>query len=292
MKFFRLALAFAFAALVPSGAAFAAAAQGRKVARPAADSAPVPAPTPAPDKKNARPADSANKADSSQAAAQTAGKKNARAGDDAGARASADGSNPSSPAADGALYAFEFAQPAFIVNRYRIEHDAAGRGKISFQKKTDGLNDPPVVEPLEISPAAFARIVSAWEALKFLDSQTDYQSDKQFPHLGVMKLRLKRDGREREAEFNWTNDEHAKALVTEYKALAEQQFFVFDMGLARQYQPSEAIKVLKRLETLLKINSISDPAQLLPLLRDLTTDERIPLIARNHAERLIKQLEK
>jgi phosphoribosylglycinamide formyltransferase-1 len=210
-----------------------------------------------------------------------------RAGDDAAARQATNVA-----VADGARYSFEFAQPAFVVSRYVIEHDAAGRAKISFQKKTDGLNEPPVVESFDISPAAAARILAAWGALNFLDSQADYQADKQFPHLGVMKLRLRSGDRQREAEFNWTNDEHAKALVAEYKALAEQQLFVFDMGLARQYQPSEAIKVLKRLETLLKLNSISDPAQLLPLLRDLTTDERIPLIARNHAERLIKQIEK
>ena len=290
MKLFRPALAFALAALVPTGAAFDAAAQGRKVARQPNASAPAPAP--APDKKNARPEDPAAKqTDPVGGTAQTTGKKNARGTDEAGARLTANGSS-ASPAADGARYEFEFAQPAFVVSRYRIEHDAAGRAKISFQKKTDGLNEPPVVEAFDISPAASARILAAWGALKFLDSQAGYQSDKQFPHLGVMKLRLKSGGREREAEFNWTNDEHAKALASEYKALAEQQLFVFDMALARQYQPSEAIKVLKRLETLIKINSISDAAQLIPLLRDLTTDERIPLIARNHAERLIKQIEK
>ena len=291
MKFLRPALAFALAALVHSGAAFDAAAQGRKVARPSADAAP--APTPAPDKKNARPESPAGKAESVDGAAQAAGKKNARAGDEGRAQPSADGSGSSpAAAAEGARYSFEFAQPAFVVSRYVIEHDAAGRAKISFQKKTDGLNEPPVVEQFDISPAASARILAAWEALKVLDSQAGYQADKQFPHLGVMRLRLKSGGREREAEFNWTNDEHAKALVSEYKALAEQQLFVFDMTLARQYQPSEAIKVLKRLETLLRLGSISDPPQLLPLLRDLATDERIPLIARNHVERLIKQIGK
>jgi hypothetical protein len=284
MKFFKSALAFPLAALVLSGAAFDAAAQGRRIVRPPADAAP----TPTPDKKNARPASSANE---TQPAEATEGKKNARAGEEARPQQAANG--PSLSSADsGARYSFEFAQPAFTVSRYVIEHDAAGRAKISFQKKTDGLGDPPVVEPFDISPAATARILAAWEALKFLDSQASYQADKQFPHLGVMKLRLKRGDREREAEFNWTRDEHAGALVREYKSLAEQQLFVFDMSLARQYQPSEAIKVLKRLESLLKLNSISDAAQLLPLLRDLTTDERIPLIARNHAERLVKQIAK
>jgi hypothetical protein len=31
---------------------------------------------------------------------------------------------------------------------------------------------------------------------------------------------------------------------------------------------------------------------MLPLLKELSNDERIPLIARNHAGRLVKQLEK
>jgi hypothetical protein len=37
---------------------------------------------------------------------------------------------------------------------------------------------------------------------------------------------------------------------------------------------------------------LSDPYQLVPLLKDLLTDERIPLIARNHAGRLLKKIEK
>ena len=41
----------------------------------------------------------------------------------------------------------------------------------------------------------------------------------------------------------------------------------------------------------LKLNGFSDPQQLLPLLQDISTDEHLPLIARNHALRLIKKLE-
>lgn len=286
MKFCKIVFAFSLAALASSGAAFDAAAQARRITPKPAEAAP----TPAPDKKNARPEGPTSKPES--AAAQGEGKRNARAGEGAGAQPAGGSVPPGDAAADGARYAFEFAQPAFDVSRYVIEHDARGRASISFQKRTDGLNQPPVVERFDISPAAAARILAAWEALRFLDSQTDYQADKQFAHLGVMKLRMKSGGRERETEFNWTGDEHAAALAREYKALAEQQFFVFDVGLARQYQPSEAIKVLKRLETLIRLKSISDPSQLLPLLRDLATDERIPLIARNHAERLVKQIEK
>jgi hypothetical protein len=186
-------------------------------------------------------------------------------------------------------YSFEFSQPEFIVKRYLIEHDGSGRGKITFERKNQ---DAPLTEPVEISPAAYARIVAAWEALRFLDADESYQADKQFPHLGTMRLWMRRGGRERASEFNWTHNDHASALAREYRALAEQQFFVFDMAVAREYQPSEAIKVLKRLEQLMSTRQVSDTGQLTPLLRDLTTDERIPLIARNHAARLLKQIEK
>ena len=277
-------VAITFAALVLTGAAFdtvsARQQKRRKSARPTAPSVIVtPAPAATPAKKNAR-LDGA--ATSNTSAASVA------------PRAEGDGVTSlavAKPVAEETRYTFEFAQPEFPVSRYVIEHDAAGRGSLSFRRKTDGLNDPPVVEQFEISPAAAARILAAWAALNFLDSQESYQADKKFPHLGTMRLGMKgAGGRARLAEFNWTNQEHAERLVREYKGLAEQQLFVFDITLARQYQPSEVIKILKRLEFLLKQNNLSDAAQLLPLLRDLVTDERVPLIARNHVERLIKTI--
>ena len=186
-------------------------------------------------------------------------------------------------------YSYEFKQPEFNVSRILIEHDAAGRGQISFMRKDSAEL---FTDPLEISPAALARIKAAWEALNFLDSNTNYQDEKQFPHLGTMTLRMRQGTRERTAEFNWTHDEQMSALVKEYRAIGEQQLFIFDVTLARQYQPSDTIKIFKRLEILLDRHELSDIAQLVPLLRDLTTDERIPLMARNHVTRLLKKIEK
>ena len=54
----------------------------------------------------------------------------------------------------------------------------------------------------------------------------------------------------------------------------------------------EGWKVMEMMELMLKRNGLSDPRQLLKLLQDLSTDEHVPLIARNHALRLIKQIEK
>ncbi len=192
-------------------------------------------------------------------------------------------------AADAVVYSYEFTQPAFTVRHILIDHDAAGRGHVSFARKNENED---LTEPLQIAPAALARINAAWDALHFLDTDASYQADKQFPHLGTLRLRQKQGGRERTAEFNWTNDPNARALADEYRRLADQQLFVFDITLARQYQPSEAVTLLKGLDILLDRKGLSDPAQLAPLLRDLTTDERISLIARTHAARILKKIEK
>ena len=186
-------------------------------------------------------------------------------------------------------FTYQFTQPQFNPHLVRIEHDAAGRGKISFERRDDTA---PLVEPLEIAPAALVRIKAAWDALAFLDSTENYQAEKQFPHLGTMRLRMTRGTQERAAEFNWTHNPDAEALVKEYRRLGDQQLLVFEITLARQYQPSESVKLVKRLEYLFTHDGLSDASQLLPFLRELSTDERLPLIARNRVEKIVKQIEK
>ncbi|HYP01779.1 MAG TPA: hypothetical protein VER76_16430, partial [Pyrinomonadaceae bacterium] len=234
------------------------------------DATPAAAPTPAPTKTNNREAQTTNAPAAAPAKAETA---SAKTGADSMA----------------VRYFYEFKQPDFQISRVMIEHDAEGRGQVSFVRKN---SEEVFTDPLEIAPAALARIKAAWDALRFLDSDASYQDEKQFPHLGTMTLRMREGTRERTTEFNWTHDEQAAALVKEYRGLGEQQLFVFDVTLARQYQPSDTIKIFKRLESLLDRKELSDNAQLVPLLRDLTTDERIPLMARNHATRLLKKIEK
>ena len=191
--------------------------------------------------------------------------------------------------AEPAHYSYEFTQPQFYIRHIVIEHDATGRGKITFERLNE---ETPIIEPVELSPVALGRIVGLWNALQFLESKENYQSDKKFPHLGTMRLLMEQGTLKRTAEFNWTNNKEAFALVNEYRRVADQAIFVFDMSIARENQPLNAPKLMEQLELLLKRNGLSDPHQLVPLLRDITTDERLPLIARNHAGRLVKMIEK
>ena len=196
---------------------------------------------------------------------------------------------PPTTTSDGAKYSYEFTQPKFYVKHIVLEHDANGHGTITFERLNE---DVPVVESVDVSPAALTRITSLWTALNFLDSQTNYQASQNFSHLGTMRIRMQQGERNRVAEFNWTHNESASALINEYRRLADQAILVFDISVARENQPLNAPKLMEVLESYIKRNSLSDPKQLIPLLRDMSTDEHIPLMARNHALRIIKQIQK
>lgn len=186
-------------------------------------------------------------------------------------------------------FGYEFTQPQFYLRHIVIEHDASGRGKITFERLNE---DVPIVENLEISAKALERIAALWQGLRFLDSETNYQSDKQFPHLGTMKLTMTDGEKKRTAEFNWSNVKEAADLASEYRRIADQASFVFDISVARENQPLNAPKLMEAFESLLKRNALSDPQQLVPLLKEISGDERLPLIARNHALRILAKLNK
>lgn len=186
-------------------------------------------------------------------------------------------------------YTYEFSQPKFYIKHIVLEHDQSGRGTITFERLNE---DVAVVEPLALSAAALSKIIGLWSALQFLDSDTNYQSSQQFPHLGTMKIGMQQGTRKRVAEFNWTHNENASALINEYRKASDQAILVFDLSVARENQPLNTPKLMEAFESMLNRSMLSDPVQLLPLLREISTDEHVPLIARNHALRLIKKIQK
>jgi hypothetical protein len=186
-------------------------------------------------------------------------------------------------------YTYEFKQPQFLISHITINHDALGRGQISFEHRGEEI---PIVEPIELSTAAMGRIFGLWKDLRFLDSSEDYQTARSFAHLGTYRLGMDDGKRQRTAEFDWSNNKAAWSLVTEYRRVADQAILIFNLQLAREMQPLNAPQLLNEMESLLTRGGLSDPHQLVPLLTELRTDEHIPLIARNHADRILKKIEK
>ena len=184
----------------------------------------------------------------------------------------------------------QFSQPNFYIKHIVVKHDENGNGTITFEHKDYG---EPITDPLQISENALNKIKELFAILDFLNSDENYQSpNRDYGHLGNHTVTLKKDSHERTAKYNWTENKNAKALVDEYRKVAEQFIWYFDMNLARQNQPLEAPILVSKLESLLKRNEISDPQQMIPYLKDLNNDERIPLLARNHVGRIIKDIEK
>lgn len=219
-------------------------------------------------------------------------KKNERPDDGSGGKTNTrDGAAPPQTGARTLVptHFYNFAQPEFVVSSISIEHDDTGRGRISFMKKDF---DEPVSDPIQISPAALQRINAALKALNFFDSNENYQYEKDYSHLGNIKIHVKKDGRERTVTFNWTQNKDAKALADEYRKIGNQAIWIFDITVARENQPLNAPQIVDTLDSYIRRGEISDLDQMLPFLQGLSNDERIPLIARNHAAKIAKEIEK
>ncbi|MBP6003897.1 MAG: hypothetical protein KA746_10730 [Pyrinomonadaceae bacterium] len=237
-------------------------AQVKKTQRPAKPTAapavsPTPEPTPEKQKKNERPGN---------------------------------GSNATSQTATYVpTHFYEFERPGFLTSRILIEHDDNGKGKISFLKKDF---DELMSDPLQLSAATVEGIEKAFERLTFLDSTEDYQYEKDYSHLGISTIKLRRGGRERSIKISWTTNADAKFLMDEYRRISNEYVWKFDMVVTRENQPLESPRMIEGLDSYFRRGEISDPPHMLPFLQELSEDERLPLIARNHVKRLIKQIEK
>ena len=269
-KLFNVSL-LAAALVLTAGAALAAPAAQRKSAK---RSEPAAAPTPTPKKASARPGEGARDSQQQQApppSLKAAGEPKAKEDPNA------------------AYFVYEFEQPDFFVYFMHVEHDERGRGHIRFERRSDTEQ---LTEPFELSPAALERVKAHWANLRFLDSTAEYQGGRHYPSQGKTRLTMRRGGRSRTAEFNYSQDSDAQGLANEYRRAADQALFVFELQVALESQPLETPKLINRLETLIERNMLSDARQLAPLIRQLTEDERVPLVGRNQAARILKKLEK
>ena len=188
------------------------------------------------------------------------------------------------------VYAYEFEKPEFLVSKILVEHDENGNGEIKFRKRDF---DDDITEPLELSPVTIERLKNLWETVNFLESNDTYQSEERdYGHLGTMKLRMKNGKAERAEEFNWTENLDVRVLAEEYRKISTQAVWMFDFEVAKQNQPLRTPRMMTGLDSHLRRNAISDPMQMLVFLKKISNDESVPLIARNHASRLVKRIEK
>lgn len=204
-------------------------------------------------------------------------------------RPTGSGTNGQSAASYSPVYFYEFTRPGFTYEHILIEHDDAGKGKISFQKDSFGEM---LTDPIQLTAVTMTNLTSAFSALNFLDSNENYQTAMDHSNMGNVSITIKKNGKTRTAKYNWTDNKQAKFLMDEYRRISNEYTWKFEMAVARQNQPLQTPSLMDTLNTYINQSEISDPPHLVPVLTELSTDERLPLIARDHASRIIKQIEK
>lgn len=201
--------------------------------------------------------------------------------------------NSSKPESSGETkFHYLFENDKFTTPWIEIEFGADGKGEFRFRKKEDGQLREPMINKLEVSSALIVQINALLAELNFLDSSENYQHKKDFSHLGTVTIEIARDGKQRKVSFNYTENLAMTKLANLFRNLATQENRVFEIEAVRQNDPISTPAQLRFLDSELKSKSIADPERLIPLLQDLKTDESVPLIARNHAERLLKEIKK
>jgi len=185
-------------------------------------------------------------------------------------------------------YEYLFENERFTVPFIEVQLDGKGAGKFRFRKK----DSDDVSKDLSVSLALIQQIQGLFDLLKFLDSKEDYQYKKDFAHLGKVTLRLSQNGRQRSASFNYSSNQTITQLADIFRNIATQETRVLEIEATRESDPLSMPAQLRVLESELKSIQIAEPDRLKPLLEELKVDESLPLIARNHADRLIKSIDK
>lgn len=189
----------------------------------------------------------------------------------------------------GASFAYKFENKRFYISVMHVDVSSAGSAAVRFKR---GESDEMLELKQKLRPETLARIRQLYKVLNFLGSQEEYQNKKDFSHLGWITISERSGGQERSVRWNYTANEAMNELADIFRGIATQEIRLFDIDLAGQHQPLDLPAQLDGLEDELRLERITEPERLLAPLREIAGDDTLPLIARNHASRLIAGIEK
>jgi len=196
--------------------------------------------------------------------------------------------NGQSPPPD-TSFSYKFENRRFYIPLIQIDIGADGKGQLHF---TRGESDDVIDRNFKILSSTMDRINRLVAASAFLTSKEEYQAKRDFSHLGWMTITVRQGEQERTVRFNYTTNTDISELADLFRGIATQEIDLFDIELAVQHQPLDVPRLLDALESDLRLDRVAEPEQLIRRLRELANDDTMPLIGRNHANRIIKDIEK
>jgi hypothetical protein len=194
------------------------------------------------------------------------------------------GPGPASPS-----FAYKFENARFYIPLLEIDLAADGSGEVRFKR---GESDEILDLKFKLMPSTLARVRRLCVSTQFLTSDADYQDKKDFSHLGWISISAKQGELSRSVRFNYTLNAEIRELSEIFRAIATQEIHVFDMETAQRYQPLDLPGRLEALENDLRLERLAEPERMLMPLREIAGDDTQPLIARNHASRIIDGINK
>ena len=189
---------------------------------------------------------------------------------------------------DGVRYHYLFENERFTTPLQEVEFNGQGEGTFRFKRK----DSDEIVNKLTVSSSLLSQIQILFDGLNFLSSNEDYQHKKDFSHLGTVTIGLGRGGKERVVKFNYTTNELMSEIRDLFQNIVTQETRVFELETARANDPLSTPAQMRILESELRSKHIADPQRFVSILQDLKLDESVPLITRNHAERLLQTIKK
>lgn len=184
---------------------------------------------------------------------------------------------------------YRFENSRFLIPRIELSIDGNGSGRLEWEKK-----DAPkaLSREVRVSEEGLAEIVNLIEKLNFVRSVEEYQTAEDHGNLGATSIRVNQGELSREVVFNYTRNKDADALGRLLRGIANREMYVADLELAVQHQPLDTPAALAILAQEHKRGRIGDAVALLPLLKSIVDDMSLPLIARNRANDLVKEISK
>jgi hypothetical protein len=181
-----------------------------------------------------------------------------------------------------------FENEKFTTPRLELMFGADGKGEFRFKKK----DSEEIANKLQVTTTVLGQISALLAELNYLASNENYQHKKDFSHLGTIMIDITQGGKQRKVQFNYTDNPAMNKLANIFRNIATQETRVFEIETVRQSDPISTPAQLRYLDSELRSKSIADPERFVALLQDIKLDEGVPLIARNHAERLLKEIKK
>jgi len=186
-------------------------------------------------------------------------------------------------------FKYTFENPRFYIPWIELDLSPEGVGTVRFKR---GESDDTLDRSVKLLPSTLTRIGELLARTSFLTSDDDYQSKRDFAHLGWMTISVNQAGKQRTVRFNYTERPDIAELAEIFRAITNQAIALFDIDLSIQHQPLDLPRLIESLENELRLERYAEPEQLIPTLRNIAQDDTLPLIARNHATRLIATIQK